>query len=157
MCKENIELTVSIFNLIATSILGFTAYKLTKKYSKKNQHLNEDIIFHQLFRDFNERYNKVNNTLNHLELNSYTLEELKKDENRYNDVLDFINLCAEEYFWHKKGRIVGKVWDAWNEGMNYWYQNVQMIKEVWDDEIAKNGCKSYYILTKGEFFKDKSI
>lgn len=153
MYKDIIELIVSCLNLIATAILGFLAYKMTKKYSKKSQKLNEDIIFHQLFRDFNERYNKLNNTLNHLELNNYTLEELKKDEILYNDVLDYLNLCAEEYFWHKKGRIVGKVWQAWNDGMNYWFNNVSVLRDAWDDEIYKNGSKSYYIEDKYAFFK----
>lgn len=153
MNKETIELIVSCLNLVATSILGIMAYKLTEKYSKKSQNLNEDTIFHQLFRDFNERYNKVNSTLNHLELNGYTLEELKKDEHLYNDVLDYLNLCAEEYFWHKKGRIVGKVWQAWDEGMNYWFNNITVLRDTWDDEINKNGCKSYYIEDKYAFFK----
>lgn len=149
------ELTISILNLIATSILGVMAYVLTYKYSKKAQSLNEDMTFHQLFRDFNERYNKVNGTLNHLELNSYTLDELKKDEVLYDHVLDYFNLCAEEYFWHKKGRIIGKVWDAWDDGMNYWFNNIKVLRDAWDDELNKNGCKSYYIEDKYAFFKLK--
>lgn len=153
MIKEKIELAISIVNLMATGILSYMAFSLSKKYSKKSQNLNEDAIFHQLFRDFNERYNKVNNTLNHLELNPHSLEELKKNEERYNDILDFFNICAEEYFWHKKGRIVGKVWNAWDKGMNYWYNEVPVIKEAWEDEIKKNGCKSYYIENENDFFK----
>jgi len=153
MNKETIELFVSFSNLIATSILGLMAFNLTKKYSKKSQKLNEDLTFHQLFRDFNERYNNVNSTLNHLELNSYTLEELKRDEHLYNDVLDYLNLCAEEYFWHKKGRIIGIVWEAWEDGMNYWFNNLKVLRDAWDDEINKNGCKSYYIEDKYAFFK----
>lgn len=153
MCRETIELIVSFSNLIATSILGLMAYKLTKKYSKKSQKLNEDLTFHQLFRDFNERYNNVNSTLNHLELNSYNLEELKRDEKLYNDVLDYLNLCAEEFYWHKKGRIKGIVWEAWEDGMNYWFNNLQVLRDTWDDEIKKNGCKSYYIEEKDAFFK----
>ncbi len=32
-------------------------------------------------------------------------------------VVEYLNLCAEEYLWYKKGRIDAKVWEAWWAGM----------------------------------------
>ena len=40
MIKERIELVVSIVNLMATGILSYMAFSLSKKYSKKSQNLN---------------------------------------------------------------------------------------------------------------------
>jgi hypothetical protein len=38
--------------------------------------------------------------------------------------------------------------------MNDWYNNVNVIREAWDLEIEKRGCKSYYIKHKNDFFKN---
>jgi hypothetical protein len=33
--------------------------------------------------------------------------------------------------------------------MYYWYQNIPVLRELWTEEIAGNGYKSYY-LKEGE-------
>lgn len=84
------------------------------------------------------------------------MEELNKVENAdelKQKVIDYFNLCAEEYFWfHHKNRIDPIVWKSWHKGMNYWYNNVPCIEQMWQDEIKANGEDSYYIGNGDGFF-----
>lgn len=150
---SEIELAISIFNLISTTILGLVAFFVTKKYSKKSQILNEDIIFHQLFRDFNQRYDGLNESLYNIQKDCKTFSDLKANPVLHKHLIDYFNLCAEEYYWHKKGRIAIEVWKSWDAGMNDWYSKVPVIREAWDEETQNEGYKSYYIQHKAEFFK----
>jgi hypothetical protein len=79
--------------------------------------LQRDREFRALFTEMNERYDRYNNTLDAL-----TRKELTQEEAR-NDVVDYMNLCAEEYFWYKRGRIDGEVWRAWKAGMEQRFSN----------------------------------
>jgi hypothetical protein len=67
-----------------------------------------------------------------------------------NAVIDYFNLCAEEYFWFKKGRIDEKIWKSWQAGMKAWYKH-DSIKRLWKEETA-NGKMSYYLEKEEEFF-----
>ncbi|MDE5418476.1 hypothetical protein L3049_10690 [Labilibaculum sp. DW002] len=152
MSWENISNIISTFNLVGTLVLGAMVYFITQKYSKLSQKVGEDQMFHQLFTDFNKRYNTLNNSLYRIEKECKTLSELKKDEALYNDLIDFFNLCSEEYFWYKKGRLDDSVWECWHTGMKQWYK-VKVIKEAWEDEIKNNGHKAYYLKKGDDFFK----
>lgn len=150
---NDFEILISALNLLSTSILGFIAFKLTKRYSQKNQQLNEDVIFHQLFRDFNVRYDSLNNYLDNLKYMEITWQELcnHTSHREYkNAIIDYLNLCAEERFWKEKGRIPKEIWKSWSAGMEYWYQELKPIRDAWEDEKKGNGYQSYY-LRKGEF------
>lgn len=59
-----------------------------------------------------------------------------------NSIHDYINLCAEEYYWYKKGMVDEDVWCCWHKGMINWYRNSFFIKKVVDNEISKNAA--YY-------------
>ena len=111
----------------------------------------------QLFKDFNERYDKLNDTLMHIEKFCPTYDEFKQstiNSQLREKIIDYFNLCAEEYFWysHKK-RIDEVVWKSWNAGMNYWYK-VDTIKKLWGDEIKNGGRVLYYLKDKKGFFDE---
>ena len=55
-------------------------------------------------------------------------------------IVDYFNLCAEEYMFYKLGYIREEAWQAWLEGMRHYYDNPQ-IRELWDDELKQD---SYY-------------
>ena len=112
----------------------------------------------QLFTEFNSRYDAINNYLVQIEGEYPTLELLENAENSNflkQKVIDYFSLCAEEFYWfyHKK-RIDNLIWNSWQSGMNYWYNNVPAIKSLWDREVETNGKESYYITNHVEFFKN---
>ena len=89
-----------------------------------------------------------------------SLEELKeKKPNKYElwryKLNDYFNLCAEEYYWYKKGRIDDTIWKSWQAGMNSWYTNKPVIKEAWEKEYKNFGHQSFYLKKGEQFFKKK--
>jgi hypothetical protein len=104
-----------------------------------------------LFENFNGRYNsKLNDLLNKTKRKEDANKKSKpykgKDKNL---IIDYLNLCAEEYFWFKRGRISREIWLSWEAGI---HQNIQLkrVKEVIEEEKKTDLTKrSYY-----EFFED---
>ncbi len=92
--------------------------------------LDQDRIFKELFTDFNDRYSgKTNDLLNSLRKDS-TLVISPEDRLM---IVDYFNLCSEEYLWYKKGRIPYDVWKAWKSGI---LENLKIssVKNIFDDE-----------------------
>jgi hypothetical protein len=147
------NLVIAVLTLIATALIGYFAYNVTKVYSKKSDEHNQDVLFHQLFRDFNARYSDVNFSLQDLLEKSkdenYTLQNLNNDSQLRDKIMDYFNICAEELYWKKKRRIPDDVWNAWKIGMDSWYNEIPILQELWKEEISGDGYKSYY-LEKGE-------
>ncbi len=56
-------------------------------------------------------------------------------------VIDYINMCAEEYLWYKKGRIPEEVWKAWKNGIDF-YAQIPSINKVFKDQYSQRD--SYY-------------
>ena len=143
--------------LLSTIILGIIGIAITLYYSRHSKKLAHEQMLKQLFTEFNDRYDNLNNYLVEIEKNYPTLELLEKAKNSAElkqKVIDYFSLCAEEFFWyHHKGRIDGIIWKSWNAGMNYWYNDVPAIKDLWELEIKANGKASYYITDGHEFFK----
>jgi hypothetical protein len=129
-----------IFTAIFASVV--TAYYAYLKLKIEN-----DKMFKDLFESFNNKYNgDTNDIFNELRKISpeTKIEEVK--ENGENIILDYFNLCAEEYLWYSKGRIPEKVWKAWKCGIieNI---NIPQVKELYKKEI-KNGTDSFYGLVE---------
>ncbi|AWH72623.1 hypothetical protein DCS32_00070 [Dokdonia sp. Dokd-P16] len=57
----------------------------------------------------------------------------------------YFNLCAEEFYWYKKGRIDKEVWNSWREGMNDFYSMSPLMQELWEDNSKDGGYKAYYL------------
>jgi hypothetical protein len=63
-------------------------------------------------------------------------------------IIDYLNLCSEEYLWWKKRRIPEDVWEAWKAGI---LENLSIpqINSVYKNEIlTPNGKRSFYGLDK---------
>lgn len=151
------------WNLATTIIIGFcgvvvtaTAIVFTNKYSDKTDKFNKDMMFHQLFRDFNSRYSQVNFSLQKLLEKSgdenYTLKDLNNDAELRDKIMDYFNICAEELYW--KERIPEDVWSAWEIGMNYWYKEIPILRELWKEEVSGDGYKSYYLKEGEQLFSN---
>jgi hypothetical protein len=107
----------------------------------------------ELFKEFNKRYDKLNGKLYFIIESQISHEEYSLTQLDKNVLYDFFNLCAEEFFWYKKGRIDPKLWKSWNAGMNFWFSH-QVIKDLWLEEMkSKTGKTSYYLEKNEEFFE----
>lgn len=146
-------------DIITSVILGSAGVIITVIYSSLNYVLSRQMMQKQLFTEFNCRYDSLNNYLIHIENFYPTLSQLNdapNSEELKKKVVDYFSLCAEEYYWRVRKRRIDKImWKSWQAGMNYWYNNVPAIKELWQSEISANGSASYYIKAgKKGFFKE---
>ena len=132
--QVNTAMAIGIMGVFVSFYFGILKYKLEN-----------DKIFKDLFVTFNERYNDELNDL----LNTLRIEEdrvLKNNEIKL--IVDYFNLCAEEYLWYSRNRIPTTVWLAWKAGI---MENLKInqVKEVYLQETkTKNAQKSFYGLAK---------
>lgn len=128
------RLLIGLLGAIATLYFGTIKFKIEK-----------DKLFKELFNAFNKKYDSnFNNLLNKLRDDSD--KELDLDE--INQIIDYFNLCAEEYLWRSRNRIPKNVWDAWKSGIKENLE-IKQIYEIYQKEIlTKNGRKSYYGLVE---------
>ena len=109
-------------------------------------------LFTDLFKEFNERYDKLNDDLNKIRKNhpkplekfdsEFKANSNHKDAKGVEDVLfDYFNLCAEEYLYYKRGYILLEVWEAWENGMKTFFKD-DRIRELWEED--KDRTNSYY-------------
>lgn len=101
-----------------------------------HQHeLEKNRFFFQLFVQYNERYDKLNNKLQAIQEST---QDLTDDERKV--VVDYFNLCAEEFLFYSRGYIPEDVWRAWRNGMNV-FAGSSAFRESWEKE---RGSESYY-------------
>lgn len=125
---------------------------ITWYYSYSQRKISHEIMLKQLFTEFNDRYSKLNQHLSEIE-SKYSDPDVFQSAENYlilkQKIIEYFNLCAEEYFWYRKGRIDKQIWIAWNSGMRYWYETPS-IKYYWEKE--KKYKESYYLSNSTDFF-----
>lgn len=119
-----------VFFSVAAGVAGFI-------YFLYKQHLEETRLFAALFKQFNKRFDKLNNDLNRI--CNVESDDLLREEDRQ-ILYDYFNLSAEEYMYFKAGYIDPEVWSAWLEGMRS-FSKVARVYQLWAEEL-KYG--SYY-------------
>lgn len=102
-----------------------------------NHWLHRDKMMQELFTMFNARYDKLNDDLLSIRDGKFIGGEGAEER----VIVDYLNLCAEEYFWYRRGRIDQEVWEAWKAGMHAWLQ-VERIRVITKQEAAEQ--ESYY-------------
>lgn len=126
----NETLLLSIIGSLATIYFGILKLKIEN-----------DLLFKELFNSFNDRYDtRFNDLINELKIKT---DKQIKGKKR-NIVIDYFNLCAEEYLWYSKKRIPNNVWKAWKSGI---LENLEIsqIKEIYEQEtLTSRGKTSYY-------------
>jgi hypothetical protein len=121
-------------SLIATTLaaaLGFC-------YFVQKQKLDELRLFKDLFTDFNRRYDEMNDKLENIRGGNGPGGAGVK-----NTLVEYFNLCAEEYLFFREGYIHPEAWQSWCRGMVYYLQHKD-IRRVWEEEMISG---SYYDLT----------
>lgn len=149
------QIIASVIGAIATIAAGIVVYLLSRDYYKHSRKMEQDRMMKELFTEFNVRYDKINNPLNKIARKSLKkwggYDERKKA--KYEGIIvDFFNICAEEYYWYKEGRLDEKIWKSWHKGMNDIYKTGEIIPMIWAEECKNGGYKSYYISSEFEIF-----
>lgn len=127
-------------SLVAASItttIGFV-------YFVQQQKLAEAKLFLDLFSRFNERYDQMNARLNLLAQGGADSSTLADQDKAL--IVDYFNLCAEEYHFYRQGYIPPVVWRSWCLGMQ-WYLRRHPFKDVWNEEVK---LETFYGLTTEE-------
>lgn len=132
------EILAAIFGIGISLSLGTLQYKIEN-----------DKVFNQLFKEFNNKYDmKFNDKLNEID-NSYNTNNdyiIRNEDIPL--IIDYLNFCSEEYLWYTKGRIPKNVWKSWENGMLY-FLNLEPINKI--IQTQKNQKTSYYgLFTKIE-------
>jgi len=123
-----------------TLIAGIIAGAVSLNYFAQQQKLAETRLFKELFTEFNQRYDAINGKLSSIPAN------IPVNEKDRQTVIDYFNLCSEEYLFKKEGYIHDEVWTAWCRGMSEYFGKEPFFS-IWKEE-EKNG--SYYGLTTGK-------
>lgn len=106
-------------------------------YFLYSQHLQETKLFLDLFSRFNDRYDRLNDALR---------EILSRDDGgllsteKKSVLMDYFNLCAEEYLFYKTGFLDEDVWRSWHCGMLE-YASKKNVFDLWVVELKSD---SYY-------------
>ncbi len=120
-------------------ILALAGGVASAYYFLQKQHLEELQLFDRLFADFNRRYARLHDRLEHLVKERAALTGADRAL-----LEDYFNLCAEEYFYYTCGIVDSRVWCAWCRGMLQ-YLDEARIAEFWRQEESS---RSYYGMTR---------
>jgi len=121
------------YRVVAT-LLGVL---LSLFYFLQKQRLEEMKLFREIFEECNKKYDALNKRLG-LIVNGNNEQELTLEERQ--TLIDYFNLCGEEYLYYQQGYILPSVWDAWHKGMSWYFDN-ERISRLWQEEIK---TESYY-------------
>ena len=100
------------------------------------QHLQETRLFTELFQGFNKRYNDSNQRLN--EIRETAIKGITDGDRQV--LMDYFNLCAEEFLYFNAGYIDEDVWRSWARGMKF-FAEAPAIRGMWEEELKEG---SYY-------------
>jgi hypothetical protein len=130
-----------IFGVDGKIFLGLLGTIATLFFGSIKYRIENDKLFKELFQEFNSRYDlRFNDLINELKYDNG--RKLTKDER--NLIIDYLNLCSEEYLWRSRNRIPKKVWNSWKAGIK---ENlcIKQVEEIYKKEISSiNGRISFY-------------
>ena len=139
----------------ASIILGIFGIGITALNYYFINRLTHDKLEKELFTEFNNRYDKLNDYLEQIITNCANEKNLDNYPELRIKLIDYFNLCAEEYYWQNKKRINPKIWKSWQKGMNYWYNKSEAIRNEWAKEIQNEGYLSYYLKNEKQLFQSE--
>ena len=113
---------------------------LTFFYFLQKQQLKETRLMKELITDFNGRYGALNEELQSILKTGQEHPASMLTQNERKTLVDYFNLCAEEYLFYDLGYVEPRVWGAWGDGMNE-YAKDWRIRELWKREKQSD---SYY-------------
>lgn len=127
-------------------IVGIFVGLLSLIYTVNSSYFQNKKIFKELFDKFNKRYDRLNEDLNLLsKFDEKFIRELSSEVKDKNEKImnDYLNLCAEEYYWFRRGMIDSEVWDNWFSGICY-FLTKPVFKDIIGYENENFNKDSYY-------------
>lgn len=122
--------------------LSIIAAGISISFGIRQYKIENDKMFKELFSAFNQKYDeKFNDYLNDIDSKVQQQEAYVLTATERKIIVDYLNLCAEEFLWYKKKRIDEAVWLSWENGMLY-YLKIKPIKDIVESE--KKQKDSYY-------------
>ena len=109
-------------------------------YFLQKQSLEETRLMKELITDFNGRYGALNEGLQRILQSGRDDPAPELDPCQQQTLVEYFNLCAEEYLFYDLGYVEPRVWRAWGNGMNE-YAKDQRIMGLWKREKQSD---SYY-------------
>lgn len=141
------EIVAAILGAIITAVpataVAFAAIKITRNQvhlEKKQAELANRRFELDLFKEFNSRFDKLNEDLNAMLANGPLTNSLRSKEAV---AQDYLNLCSEEYLWYTNKLVSQQTWNAWSDGMAHYLGQEGIIAEVFLRE-KNNAPNSYY-------------
>lgn len=122
---------VGLVGSVVASALAFCYFAQTQKLAEMS-------LFKELFTDFNRRYDLLNDRLVRIEDSVQAQDPANRAV-----IVDYFNLCAEEYLWFSEGYIHRDVWRSWCAGMLTHLER-EPFRTAWDEESSTG---SYYGLS----------
>lgn len=119
-----------------TSIATVAGSALSLIFFIQKQRLEELKLFRELFKEFNARYDSMNEDLAIIISKSDTPLTLKETSS----LIDYFNLCGEEHLYYELGYVDPVVWKSWHNGMKS-IINSPRVYPLWEAEKATS---SYY-------------
>jgi len=142
-------------SIYSSIILALSGLAITIYYSRHTLKLSRDKMTKELFTEFNLRYDKIKDQLTLIaKLTDEQIEALSEAEflEYRKSIIEFFNICAEEYYWKTEKRINPKIWRSWHKGMNAIFEQSELIQKIWIEECQNGGFQSYYITSSTDFF-----
>ena len=120
------------------SFAGVAGAFLSVIYFVQKQKLEEMRLFREIFKECNVRYDAMNELL--ARVCAPNEAELSQEERDL--LIDYFNLCGEEYLYYRQGYIPPVVWESWHMGMQIVLCSPR-VNTLWRSEEATG---SYYEL-----------
>ena len=139
--------TLLFLNESISSIATVAGALLSLLYFLQKQKLEELRMFRELFKEFNARYDAMNGRLD--VICSINDGDFKPEEVQL--LIDYFNLCGEEYLFFSQGYIPPSVWEAWHRGMQVIIA-CPRVNNLWREERSSG---SYYGLPLKPFHRIK--
>ena len=121
-------------------LIGVYGATITAIFIVQRQQHEELRTFNELFKEFNSRYDAVNERLNAL-VEKDVSQAL--DDGEIDLLNDYFNLCGEEYLYYRRGFIFHEVWMAWANGIIYFLGHPR----IWPRWNSEEASASYYGLS----------
>ncbi|HCX75234.1 MULTISPECIES: hypothetical protein [unclassified Algoriphagus] len=126
------------------AIIGVLIFFFGVLYNVLTYKISADKFSKELFNEFNKRFDEINEELNNILSGKFTSFS-GSNRTEYDVIIDYLNLCSEECYWFKKGRIDIKVWNSWKKGMLHYLKHENFIDVV---DKQREEEDSYYGLYK---------
>ena len=131
---------VGCLNIRMQNKLTLIGTLLAFSYFLQKQKLADTQLMKELITEFNGRYDALNEKLKAILKRGKEHPSSKLTDCECEKIDDYFNLCAEEFLFYDLGYIDSRVWKAWSNGMEPYFQD-QRICERWRQEKTSG---SYY-------------